>query len=82
MKTGEEKVKKADLKPCPFCGHPPELEEVGGIFNLVHTSDCIALGVTTYFEAEEAIRKWNRRWKGNEPKKPFFDGEKLCLKSS
>lgn len=64
----------ADLKPCPFCGSVPKMQQDGryprpkceriDAFEVVCTNwDCIIGGVDNhyYLSPEKAAKAWNRR---------------------
>lgn len=52
------------LKPCPFCGKEPNVENVGDNRSALMidcvTDDCVGPSVSCY-DHTEAIRQWNRR---------------------
>lgn len=54
---------KTKLKPCPFCGRPPEVYGEGEFILSIACDPC-ALVMTVDSPPRAAIRKWNRRAKG------------------
>lgn len=54
-----------DLKECPFCGAPAELEKKGDLFSVKirHGNDCLLypIKIPPTFGREAITRKWNTR---------------------
>lgn len=52
----------AELKPCPFCGHPAELVgECDMVWAKCSNHECQAERICKFDEPEEAIEDWNER---------------------
>lgn len=50
----------AELKPCPFCGRTPRIEDCGEYGYFV-TCDCGIEQSKLYCQKCDAVRHWNRR---------------------
>jgi Lar family restriction alleviation protein len=53
------------IKPCPFCGNPPNVESTPGHGTLIEClgtngMDCITV-IASFTTKTAAIRAWNRR---------------------
>ena len=54
----------AELLPCPFCGHKPELErhDDGSVILNCRTFNCVLVGCELFdWEEENMVAGWNTR---------------------
>lgn len=64
-----------ELKWCPFCGAPAELEKKGDLFSVKvrHGNDCLLypIKIPPTFGRDAITRKWNTR--AGQPKKHYLE---------
>jgi Lar family restriction alleviation protein len=49
------------LRPCPFCGGNPKMEELGDADSFHVVCEPCSMGFHANFTPEEAAGRWNRR---------------------
>jgi Lar family restriction alleviation protein len=50
-----------ELKPCPFCGQPPTIEDTDEATHIFcETDDCLGPSITMHAHVH-AVAMWNRR---------------------
>lgn len=52
---------KIKLRPCPFCGGTPKMEELGDADSFHVVCETCQMGFHANFTPEQAARRWNRR---------------------
>lgn len=50
---------EVELKPCPFCGAPAQIKELGGRYAVECTRHCA--GTRIFATKDEPTEAWNRR---------------------